>query len=123
MTGFTTPFWALLVEYLDNTGNVPGEQGKRNERVDYKAVLSPEDFAMFSRLREARKKLAAEKGLPVYAVFTNEQLAEIAKKRPRTEADLKKIDSVGESRCAGFGAAVLAILTETNPNASDREPF
>jgi hypothetical protein len=67
--------WAILVEYLDMPLKESSEPGK--SRVDYREVLSPEDFTLFSKLREVRKKLAEDNGLPVYAVCTNEQLGAI----------------------------------------------
>lgn len=53
-------FWSLCVEYLASP-KVRAEQAGR-ERVDYKAELTPEAFAVFARLREARKAIAAEEG-------------------------------------------------------------
>jgi hypothetical protein len=41
--------------------------------VDYREVLKPEEFEVFSRLREWRKAVAEKEGIPVYAVLTNGQ--------------------------------------------------
>jgi hypothetical protein len=60
-----------ILEYLDTPQKEPGETVK--SKADYKEILSPEDFSLFSKLREIRKKLAGDNGLPVYAVRTNEQ--------------------------------------------------
>ena len=49
--------------------------GGGRPRVDYKEILSADEFAVFVRLREVRKQLAATEAIPVYAVCTNEQLA------------------------------------------------
>jgi hypothetical protein len=38
--------------------------------VDYKEVLKPEEFEVFSRLREWRKGVAEKEGVPVYTVLT-----------------------------------------------------
>ena len=40
-------------------------------------VLTPEEFAFFSKLRELRKELAAKDGVPPFVVFTDEQLSSI----------------------------------------------
>jgi superfamily II DNA helicase RecQ len=66
-----------LVEFLDSSEKNSGETIK--SKVDYKDILTPEEFTLFSKLREVRKKLAEENGLPVYAVCTNEQLARNSK--------------------------------------------
>lgn len=59
--------WVLAVEYL------PQEQGKprvgketQDARVDYREQLYVEDFEMFVLLRNWRKELAREEGVPVY---------------------------------------------------------
>jgi len=60
--------------------------------------LSQEDFALFVKLRDWRKQAASLEAVPVYTIFTNEQLAAIAQKRTATLSDLKTINGVGESR-------------------------
>lgn len=125
-------YWSLLVEYLDGqTERTTEPRAGKTARVDYKTVLSPEDFAVFSRLREARKKLSEERSLPVYAVLTNEQLAEIARRRPSSVSALKEIEGIGDSRAATFGPAFLeamptapaAVAKGASENAPDRVPF
>ena len=48
-------------------------------RVDYKEILNEEDFRLFAQLRELRKQVAEEMSVPLFAIFSNEQLAEIAR--------------------------------------------
>ena len=64
-------FWAICIDYIENTST--GNSKKKSERIDYREVLPPEEFVVFSNLRDLRKTLAAETGVPVYTVFTNEQ--------------------------------------------------
>ncbi len=103
-------FWTFCVEYLESApaGNVP--TGNKLPKVDYKEVLKPEEFEVFSRLRDWRKGVAEQEGVPVYVVFTNEQLADMVKKRAGTKAALREIEGVGESRVEKYGAAVLERL-------------
>ncbi|MCK9296691.1 MAG: HRDC domain-containing protein [Desulfobulbaceae bacterium] len=108
-------YWSLAVEYLGGADRAagqqtPGRSGK--ERVDYKEVLSPEDFALFARLREWRKDKADEAGVPVYTIFTNEQLAQIAARRILSKTGLREIEGVGESRIKKYGDAVLQIMQD-----------
>ena len=76
-------------------------------RVDYKQVLSEADFALFAELRSWRKGPRRAEGVPVYAVFTNEQLAEIV--RRRVDAGQRSARSTASARraCERYGAAVL----------------
>ena len=66
-------FWTFCVEFLETAG--PAE-GRNEGRIDYKEVLSAPEFERFARLRLLRKELAEKEGVPAYAIFTNEQLAQ-----------------------------------------------
>ncbi|WP_253723045.1 HRDC domain-containing protein [Treponema sp. OMZ 787] len=45
-------------------------------------------------LRDERKKLAEQAGIPVYAVVTNAQLAQIAVEKPKSISELSKIEGI-----------------------------
>ncbi|MGC9451979.1 MAG: HRDC domain-containing protein [Oceanipulchritudo sp.] len=110
-------FWAFCVEVLDGPATGAAGKGSRAEKVDYKQVLSEADFAVFSKLRLLRKELAEKEAIPAYSVFTNEQLAEIAKTRPDSLNGIGKIPGVGEARVEKYGAAVLEALKAEKPTA------
>jgi superfamily II DNA helicase RecQ len=105
-------FWTLAVEYLRGADETRDDAKPGRPRVDYKEVLTPEDFAVFSRLRDLRKKLAETEAVPVYAVLTNEQLAAIANARPASQADLLRIEGVGEAKAGKYGERVLGVVRE-----------
>ncbi|MGO9202194.1 MAG: HRDC domain-containing protein [Limisphaerales bacterium] len=102
-------FWSFCVEYLESPGTGGAWPGK-GPKVDYKEVLKPAEFEVFSRLREWRKAAAEKEAVPVYAVLTNEQLAQIVRKKVTTKAALKEIEGVGEARVEKYGEAVLKVL-------------
>lgn len=108
-------YWSVCVTTADG-GDEPAKAGKPANRksVDYKEVLSPEHFAVYARLREMRKRLAAEQDAPVYAIFTNEQLAAIAQLRNPNRAALASIEGIGEKRLELYAEAVLAELRGGN---------
>ena len=103
-------FWTFCVEYLESTSGGGLPPGGKLPKVDYKEVLKPEEFEVFSRLRDWRKGVAEQERVPVYVVFTNEQLAEMVRKRVSTRVGLKEIEGVGEARVEKYGAAVLERL-------------
>ena len=47
-----------------------GAPGRSERRVDYREVLSAEQFEVFSKLREVRKEVAEREAVAVYAIFT-----------------------------------------------------
>lgn len=103
-------FWTFCVEYLESAPGGSPPAGGKLPKVDYKEVLKPEEFEVFSRLRDWRKGVAEAEGVPVYVVFTNEQLAEMVKQKAGTKAALKGIEGVGDARIEKYGAAVLERL-------------
>ena len=74
-------FWSFCVDYLETGQDGRAAQGGASERgrVDYREVLSPEQFALFVKLRALRQGIANDEAVPVYMVFTNEQVAQGAR--------------------------------------------
>ena len=114
-------FWAVCVEYLPAAVGASAANGTGKGKIDYKEVLSAEDFAVFSALREVRKELAERDGVPVYAVFTNEQIAEMVKNKPSSLAALRKIDGVGDARVEKYGERFLTHLRPVPSQAAGKE--
>jgi superfamily II DNA helicase RecQ len=79
-------------------------------RTRTKEILSPEDFAVFARLRELRKEIAQVEAVPVYTIFTNEQLAQIVQAKAATKGDLEKVAGVGDARIEKYGPRFLEHL-------------
>jgi superfamily II DNA helicase RecQ len=102
--------WCFCIEYIDSPASTSSTSSQKRPKVDYKAILSEEEFALFAKLRDVRKELAAKEAVPVYAVCTNQQLAEMAKGRVSRLADLKKIEGFGEAKAEKYGQALLGAL-------------
>jgi DNA helicase II / ATP-dependent DNA helicase PcrA len=64
---------------------------------------------LFLRLREWRRGIAKEQGVPAYVVFSDATLAVIADRRPASTAELAGIPGVGQVKLDRYGAAVLAL--------------
>ncbi len=105
--------WSLCVTYLLTSSQQQSGSFERREKVDYKAVLSAEDFEKFTKLRMIRKKLADDDAVPAYAVFTDSELAQIAQ-MPAIEAKLmKQITGIGDKRMAKYGDLICERYRET----------
>jgi superfamily II DNA helicase RecQ len=105
-----TPGGTMLVFLVQTVGPSPKASSRSEARIDYRAVLAPDEFASFSRLRDVRKKIAEEEGLPVYAICTNAQLAELVRQRPKQLAELAAIDGIGKARVEKYGQRLLDAL-------------
>jgi superfamily II DNA helicase RecQ len=102
--------WAFLVEYGNENNGKTASSSPSSPRIDYREVLNAEEYALFDKLRNTRKELAEKAGVPVYAVFTNEQLAAMVKKPPKTTKDLLGINGIGEAKVKQYGEAFLSII-------------
>ena len=117
-------FWAICIDYLTSSaGESTLTSNLSRSRVDYKTILPPEEFEVFSRLRQLRKDLAQSEAVPVYALLTNEQLAQMVQRRCRTRSDLAQIEGIGESKIEKYAERLLPLLLalEVAPDASSSE--
>jgi len=65
---------------------------------------------LFDALREKRRSLAAEAGVPAYVIFHDSTLREIAEARPATLAELARVNGVGQAKLERYGEAMLAAV-------------
>ena len=104
-------FWAICVDYLKSISADPTRnQNLSRNRVDYKSTLPPDEFVVYSRLRKLRKDIAQTEAVPVYALFSNEQLAQMVQRRCRSNGDLAQIEGIGESKIAKYAERFLPPL-------------
>ena len=68
------------------------------------------DAGLYERLRALRLAVANEQGVPAYIVFSNATLADMAKKKPATMSEFKKVSGVGEIKAAWYGTAFLKCI-------------
>jgi ATP-dependent DNA helicase RecQ len=65
---------------------------------------------LFDALRETRRALAAEAGVPAYVIFHDSTLRAIAAKRPSTIPELANVSGVGQAKLDRYGEAMLATV-------------
>lgn len=104
-------FWSVCVTWVEGASPIKQESGGK-KRIDYRNVLNEHDFAVFAQVRELRKSLSEKEAVPAYALFTNEQLAEMVRRQVRTKKALGEIDGVGEARVEKYADIFLAKLEE-----------
>ncbi len=76
------------------------------------------DEALFEKLRVLRKRLADERGVPPYIVFSDVALRQMARIYPVSEGEFVRISGVGERKLAEFGQTFMgevARYLETYP--------
>lgn len=103
-------YWSICVTTLQGTVPNPAKTVGKREQVDYKEILGERDFALYVQLRNLRKMLSEQEGIPAYALFTNEQLAEMVTQRVTTLAELAQIEGIGKARLEKYGKRFLEVL-------------
>ncbi|MCM2273765.1 MAG: DNA helicase RecQ [Candidatus Didemnitutus sp.] len=79
------------------------------------------DEILFARLRELRKKLADERGVPAYIIFGDATLRQMARDYPVRVTELEGITGVGEKKRAEFGETfvhAIAAFLQDNPRVN-----
>ena len=74
--------------------------------------LEAEAARLWERLRAWRAGIAKEHGVPAYVVFHDATLAELARARPQSEAELGQISGVGQRKLERYGADLLELLRD-----------
>ena len=83
----------------------PPRRRRRRDRQE-----GPAD-PLFEALREARRQLAANAGVPPYVIFHDSTLREIAERKPRSLHELGEVQGVGAVKLERYGDAMLAALS------------
>ena len=68
------------------------------------------DAALLRRLKDLRRQIAAERGVPAYVIFPDRTLEEMAATRPTSFDELAEVRGVGQAKLDAFGAAFLEVL-------------
>lgn len=114
--------WTFCVTYIGGakmqTLSNNGFQTPRQPKVDYREVLAPEIFERFSALRKLRKAIAEEEAVPAYAVFTDAELAEVAKLQSITEQSLRTVPGIGARKVEKYGAVLCNFDSQKEDEAN-----
>lgn len=90
-----------------------GQSRDRGASKETDPALSAGDEALLTRLKRLRLRLAKERGVPAFAVFTDRSLIEMARKRPRSREDFAEIHGVGAAKLKTFADIFLAEIGTT----------
>lgn len=96
----TGAFWCFCIKFLDS----PLPSQEKPKKVDYREVLDEENFKRFARMRQIRKQLAQQEGIPAFAIFTDEELAGLARLEALTPASMRSVKGIGEKKVEKYGA-------------------
>jgi ATP-dependent DNA helicase RecQ len=87
---------------------LPPKRERRSKRSG--GAPNPVGDPLFEALRECRRTLASEAGVPPYVIFHDSTLREMAAVRPPTIAALGRITGVGARKLEAYGDAFLSVI-------------
>ena len=89
-------------------------KAKRGEpsAVPARVALTGESGIVFEALREWRKGVAREHGVPAYTVFHDATLQEIARRLPASLEGLRGISGIGAAKLDRYGDTLLQVVRE-----------
>lgn len=83
--------------------SAPTRQEKTSDTISaHIAALLPEEMGLFQYLRELRKQLADDQGVPPYVIFPDSSLHTMAQQRPQSEAQFARIPGVGSRKLEAY---------------------
>jgi ATP-dependent DNA helicase RecQ len=92
--------------------------------TDKRSAMASCDTELFERLRQKRKHLADQMGLPPYAILTDKTLTELAQIFPSSKESLDHITGIGAYKRETFGQTILdeiqAYCRENQIDRTDR---
>ena len=117
------------------------EKAEKSTRASRKAAAeaaaagagTPE-AQLFERLRQLRKTIADEQGVPPYVVFTDTTLQEMAREQPTSRVAMLAVSGVGMKKFETYGEAFIEAILQHGPprpvptadeaeDRPDRPPF
>jgi ATP-dependent DNA helicase RecQ len=90
------------------TAAKPTKKAERARRIIAAVETEGVSDELLQRLKSLRAKLARERGVPAYVIFTDRTLIDMAAKRPLTRWDFGEVHGVGESKLQQFAEIFLA---------------
>ena len=105
------PLLLFVVQYLAGQEPTP-RPGTVGESIDYREVLTAEDYNVFCLLRNRRKELADGEGTAVFRVFSNAHLAAMVQNRCLDLAACRRIPGISETKLRKYGEPMIQILRE-----------
>ena len=90
---------------------VPPKRERRSRR-GAPVSANPADDPLFEALRERRRELAKEAGVPPYVIFHDSTLREMAAQRPTSRMALGHLSGIGARKLDAYGDAFLQVIRD-----------
>lgn len=100
------------VEEIRQEVIVPSRKTKKSASISRSAVPRSGSGGLFEHLRQHRKELASQLGVPPYIIFPDTVLIDLANIRPKTLGEFGNIKGVGEAKLKKYGLSFLEAISQ-----------
>ena len=100
------------VEEIRQEVIVPSRKTKKSASISRSEVSSSGSGGLFEHLRQHRKQLASQLGVPPYIIFPDTVLIDLANIRPKTLGEFGNIKGVGEAKLKKYGLSFLEAISQ-----------
>ncbi|MGE0666718.1 MAG: DNA helicase RecQ [Sphingomonadales bacterium] len=90
----------------------PKSRAKKGREAVPAIEMTEEDHSLLDALKELRLRLARERQVPAYVIFSDRTLTDMAAKRPRREAEFAEVNGVGAAKLREFAQVFLAAIRD-----------
>lgn len=99
--------------------NVRLKNREREHKLSHPLTLMAGGENLFQLLREYRKSVAAEMGVPPFVIFSDRTLTELCNFKPQTKGELLNITGIGETKFSRYGSEILEIVNNYMDSTGD----
>jgi ATP-dependent DNA helicase RecQ len=96
----------------------PRARTKREARAERFAGQPEDNRVLIASLKALRLRLAGERRVPPYVIFSDRSLIDMAERRPGTEAEFADVHGVGAAKLRDFAGVFLKAIHEHNTSPS-----
>ena len=100
------------VEEIRQEVIVPSRKTKKSASISRSEVPRSGSGGLFEYLRQHRKQLASQLGVPPYIIFPDTVLIDLANIRPKTLGEFGNIKGVGEAKLKKYGLSFLEAISQ-----------
>ena len=90
----------------------PAKPTRKSRSAAPLSELDDADDALLAALKNLRLRLAKERGVPAYVVFSDRSLIDMAQRRPRDAVSFAEVHGVGDAKLRDFGDIFLRAIAE-----------
>ncbi|MBF0451043.1 MAG: HRDC domain-containing protein [Candidatus Magnetomorum sp.] len=116
-----TPYVLLILncQFSDNTAAADlatVKPASRSRKSVVPSFLKESELPLYNHLKDWRNQFCKKQGIPPYIICNNDQLGKMVSLRPKTLADLAKIEGFGDVKAKKYGNDILNALAKLNEN-------